>query len=860
MGAPSVHTSVPVVSMEAPTVIRRVLPNGLTLLVVEDRSRPLVAFDAVVRTGSATEASFLGTGVSHVVEHMLFKGTARRPVGTVEREAQSYGGSAQGYTTYDTTSYPLTVNQEHWEKAADLLVDVLFLPSMDPGEFSKEKEVVLRELKLRDDDPDRLVWDLLFENAYRIHPYRLPIIGLEPLLRSLTREDLVEYHRLRYRPNATVIAVVGDVEPNAVIRRFEELTASIVPGRIPPDALPEEPLPAASRELAQEADVELGYVAVGFPGVAILDPDLHALDLLAWILGGGRGSWMEKALKDTGIVHSVHCSSYTPFSRGLWVTTMRMDPERIPDAVRGAFQQIDRCQQELIPEVELEQAKRAFLREYLAARQTVGGVASDLATYETLAGDPAFAAQYLEKIQQLRPEDLRSAAQAHLKPEWATVVKLFPRGSHRVVEGKKEKSAPISSIRKKELGNGLRVLLAPDHRLPLVTFQVSLIGGVRSETEADNGISQLLAQMWLRGTRKRGAESLVESIRAMGGQIAPFSGRNSMGLHLEVVRSEAPEGLKLLGEILRESVFPVEELEKERRLALARLRASEEDPFSWGMRRLMAVLFSVHPYRLDPLGDSEALARLTREDLIRFYRRILDPRRMVVSVVGDFDPDEILPVVESIVGSLQAQEDTQFSIPKEPVLTQRRERQESTPRREALVMIGFPGLKVGDPQVPALDLIEGLLSGGAGRLFTEVREKRGMAYTVGAFAVHGVDPGAFVLYAVTDPVHLETVREALLEETGRLALAPVLQEELDRVREGILGGRRIARQAQATLAAQIGMDELYGLGYDFSERYEAHIKAVRPEEIQVLAKSLLDPKRSVVLVGRSGGDGGKEGR
>ncbi len=218
--------------VDRPPVVRKVFSNGLTLLVQEDRSHPLVAFHAVVPTGSSTEGEFLGTGVSHVLEHMLFKGTQSRPVGALEREARSYGGTTQGFTTYDTTSFQVVVNREFWSEGADLLVDPLFFPSMDSEEFAKEKGVVLRELKLRRDDPAQIAWDLLFSHAYRRHPYRIPIIGYEPLIQALTVEDAKRYHRLHYHPNTIVISVVGDVQAEAMIRRMEELTSKIPPARV----------------------------------------------------------------------------------------------------------------------------------------------------------------------------------------------------------------------------------------------------------------------------------------------------------------------------------------------------------------------------------------------------------------------------------------------------------------------------------------------------------------------------------------------------------------------------------------------------------------------------------------------------
>ncbi|MBI3322300.1 MAG: insulinase family protein [Candidatus Omnitrophica bacterium] len=868
MEPPSVPSSLK--SVERPHVVRKVLSNGLTVLAQRDASHALVAFHAVVRTGSSTEGEYLGTGISHVVEHMLFKGTARRPVGAVEKEARSYGGSAQGMTNYDTTSYPLTVNKEKWSEAADLLVDALFFPSMDAEEFRKERDVVLRELKLREDDPEQIAWELLFSNAYRVHTYRIPIIGYEPLLTKLTAEDVRTYHRIRYTPNSTVIAVVGDVDPEAAVRRIEELAGRIPPGKVTADPMPEEPPQLSPREVTQEADAGLAIYSTGYPGVPINHPDLYALDLLSWVLGGGRGSVLEKALKETGVVHSVSCWNYTPRDRGLFNVTLRADPERVPEAERRLEEELARFKETPLPAAELAAAKRAFLKDYLVGRQTVGGQAADLAGFEVLTGDPLFAYRYLEEVERIQPGDLQRTARAYLVPGRRTAVRIFPRGTSSAHPA----SAPAGSPQAKEsapqekaaprtekvvLDNGLRVLLRADHRLPLLTLQLSMLGGVRYETEQNNGISGIASRMLTRGTRRRSAEQITEELKRLGAHASPFSGRNSLGIALETVSAESEAAVRLLGEMVLQPAFHPEEVEKQRRLGMAALKTQEEDPFSWGIRRLAATLFTTHPYRLDPSGTQESLSKLQPEDLAHFHRIVLRPESMVLSVVGDFKREEILPLLKDVFGRFQAEPGLNPPVvPAEPPLARLRERMETAPRQEGILLIGFPGLSVADPRLPPLDLVETVLSGGAGRLFAEVRERRGLAYTVGGFSMPGVEPGAFVLYAVTDPSHLDQVRKAMLAEVQRVCAGPVPAEEMTEAKEGLLGQRRIARQTQAAQASQIAGDELFGLGFDHAEKYEARVRSLTAEEVRRTAQEILDPQRCVVVTGRPNAPDSKE--
>ncbi|MBI1953172.1 MAG: insulinase family protein [Candidatus Omnitrophica bacterium] len=835
----------------AAPIHRKVLPNGLVLLVEEDPSKPLVAFHAVVRAGSATEGEFLGSGISHVVEHMLFKGTGRRGVGQVEAEARSYGGTTQGYTTYDTTAYQLTVNKEFWRQGADLLLDALFSPSMDAAEFSKERDVVLRELKMRDDDPERLAWDLLFETAYQVHPYRIPIIGYEPLMTRLTREEAAAYHRRYYVPNNVVLAVTGDVKAKELFDRVEELTQAIPPGRVPPSTRVEEPLQLSPREALKEAPAAHAILAVGFPGVALASDDLFALDCLSWILGGGRGSVLEKGLKETGVVYSVHSYHYTPSQRGLFVVSMRLEPENLARAKALLGEALRQVREEPLPPREIEAAQKAVVREYLSGRQTVAGRASDLATHEVLAGDPDFSRRYVERMMKLTPQDLQRVARRYLDGERMTVTTLVPQG--RASEGAFSSAQAAAAPAKPELAalkNGLRLILLEDHRVPLVTIQVSMAAGVRCEDDENNGISALTARMLLRGTRRRGPAELNDLLRGMGASLVSVSGRNSLNLTIEVVGSELPKAVSLLGEIIQEPGFSTDELEKERKLLLAELAAQEEDPFSWGIRRLMRTLFTVHPYRLDPLGNKEAVSRVTHAELEAFFDMIRDPKWMVVGMAGDFKKEEAVRHLTAAFEKVSPGPGALPEPPEEPELTSPRSHLEAVPRQEGLVLIGFPGIALSDPRLPLVDLAENLLSGGAGRLFAEVRERRGLAYAVGASAIHGVDPGAFVLYALAEPAKMDEVREALLDQMRRLSREPFDPQEFQRAKQGLLGARRIARQSAGARLSQLCLNELYGLGLDFDERYEAGILMATEEDVRRGMFEVLNPEQHVVVIGQ----------
>lgn len=836
------------------------LPNGLTVLFQEDRQAPLVAMQAVVRTGSATEGAWAGTGISHVVEHMLFKGTATRPVGSIEREIKSYGGEINGHTSHDVTGYTVTVHRDHAAPAIALLSDALQNPSFDPAELTKELEVVFRELKLRRDDPEQFTADLVWSNRYRVHPYRFPIVGFESLLRSLTREDIVRYHRTHYLPNRTVLAIVGDVSQEAVQVAVEAAFGAWPRGVDPSGVTPVEPLPVAPRLVEETADVKLAQVVLAFPSVAIAHPDVVPLDTLAKVLGEGRGSRLDLALRESGLVHDVASWNYTPRDPGIFAVTLRLDPERIEEATARLWGVIQRVQEQPVTADELQAAKRSVIAQYLFGRQTVGSLAADLAIHEVLLGHAEFSRTYVERVQQVTAEDLQRVARQYVVRTAVTQVVVRPRGASAPSVKAAAGDSTQAPIEIHTLANGVRVLLRQDSRLPIVTLRVTGLGGLLYESPDTNGVSTLTARMLLRGTARWGAQELTALVRSLGGELASVSGRNSVGVSLSLLSQDVGKGLEVLSDVWHHPAFPADEFLKEQRLLTAEITHAEDDLFRWGTRRLYRALFPDHPYGMLPEGQLESVARLSVREVTEFHRLLMDPRRTVVSVFGDVQKAEALPLIERAFGQAPVESGVPPAVTAAAPLIRQNRTEDAWPRDEAVVLIGFRGAKVADPDAVVLDVLDMVLGGMGGRLYTEVRERKGQAYAVGSSVTHGLEPGSIVLYAVTSPQHTEEVIQALLEEVARLRDSLVTAEELAVAKQGLIGSQGIRLQTNGALSLHASLDELYGLGAQAYREYPAKVEAVTAEALRRVGERYLTPEACVIFAGRPRGSGVRRGR
>ncbi len=311
------------------TAQKWILPNGLTVIVQEDRSAPVASVQAWCETGSIYEDERLGAGMSHILEHMLFKGTKTRGGNAIARAVQDVGGYINAYTSFDRTVYWIDVPKAGVNAAIEILSDAMMNSTLPAEEYAKEQEVIRREFAMGFDDPDRMAGQLLFSTAYQRHSYRLPVIGLLDVFNQLTQEQVMQYYKSRYVPNNMTFVVVGDVDAEAVreqlVRHFQDQPArSLKPVYIPP-----EPPQLGLREVHQEFNTELTRLSLAWHIPEVTHPDVPALDLLSTVLGDGRSSRLYRRVREeAGLAFGVSAYSYTPGEPGLFGIDAMTEPEK----------------------------------------------------------------------------------------------------------------------------------------------------------------------------------------------------------------------------------------------------------------------------------------------------------------------------------------------------------------------------------------------------------------------------------------------------------------------------------------------------------------------------------------------------
>lgn len=830
-------------------VSKKVLDNGLVLLYKRSEPLGLVAIDINIKAGSALEGEYLGSGISHLVEHMVFKGTTSRKVGDVEREIKSYGGLINGSVSQDITNYHVVLPSKYLMNALLLLKDILENATFEPAEIEKEREVILKEVNLTKDDPERLIVKLLSENAYLEHPYRYPPIGYEKPLKALKRDDLVKYYRRMYVPNRMVICITGGIDDKVSADIEREFGNFNKPNYSIQNTVVNEPSQAGKREAQEWSEINLSYLTMGFHSVDILSKDLFALDVLSMILGMGDNSRLNKALfKEKKIVHNISAWNYTPRDPGLFIVNAILDQENMRPVIESVLLEIEKLKTGNMDDSELDTAKSMVIRDYVFSRETLQGQAADMCRNQILTGNPLFSEVYIDGVKKVTISDIKRVAEKYLSVDNLTIVKLLPLSS------KEDKTTvPIDTqqkegvIKKEVLPNGLTVLIREDYKSPIISICAAVSAGLSAEDAANNGIANMTSRMLLKGTSKRKEDEIRGFMEKNGGEIAPFSGFDNSGLSVTVLNDNFDQALEVLKDTLSDPVFPDSELAREKMLAIAMIKDENDDIFSTGANTFRKEMFKGSPYSMKIIGEMTSVSGLKREDLIKFYRDRYKAGNMVISVSGAVDAENAMKKIDKLFGDMKS-----GSLPESknvvPIQGGGVSKTIEMEREESLLIMSFRTTTNKDPDKYALEVLGSIMSGHSGRLFHELRDKLSLAYTLGCVQRQLNNGGYLAFYVTTTADKIDESRKAILSQIRTIRSKATSGAELEIAKRELEVTHEINMQTNDFFAFTSAIDELNGLGCDNVYKYNREIEKVTADDITRVAVKYLDTASCVEIV------------
>ncbi|HEY2786874.1 MAG TPA: pitrilysin family protein [Fimbriiglobus sp.] len=868
------------------------LPNGLNVYLLPVPSSPVVTTMVAYKVGSGDEDKNQ-TGLSHYLEHLMFKGTDKLMPGDIDRMTQRNGGANNASTNEDMTVYYFDFASDRWTAALEVEADRMRNLRIDAKhEFQQEKGAVISELKRDEDRP----WDLEFKRILPMlfpgdTPYSHPVIGEEADVRNATAAVIVRHYDKWYCPNNASLVIVGGFDPAEAMGKIRSLFGPIpkveLPARKPVPPAPNRTM-AVRKEFASKFDSP--RLLVGFNTTVVGNPDDDVLDVLSAVLSNGRTSRLYKRLIETDRVASdVSTSNGTGRYPGWFGIQVEAIPGKDRTKVESALQdELAKLVAEPITPTELARVRRGLIATFVY-RLEDGHDLCDLIARSVTYTDLTKLQNYLDRVLAVTPADLQRVAKKYFDPHSECIVWSLPAAAGKgeelarstsggMIGQKTGKPAGLRSrqaaradapaagsagldltrAKKTTLKNGLTLITLENHRLPIVVAQ-AYVADVRLREPADKaGLAALTGSLLEEGSTKHTGRQIATLTEDAGTRLS----FGTSGGSFKALTPDTEMALGLLFECLTEPTVPDEAFARKKEEQLAAIADMETQPVVKASNLFRAMVYGNHPFGRPAEGTKKTVEKLTAADCRAFHKLTFHPNVTTLVVVGDFDVAKLTALVEKATAAWPKGDDIPPKVAAPPKIDKATTAiVTDTAASQTHVFLGHLGITRNDPDYYTLLVMDNVLGTGPGftdRLSSTLRDRQGLAYTVNA-AITGSaseQPGLFQGYIGTFPDKYLTVRDGFLKEFNRIRDEPPSEKEVNDAKRYLLGSLPFRLTSNAAVAAQLLAAQRFGLGFDLLETFKKKVQAVTPEMVQTAAKKHLDPsKLTIVAVGPISSDG-----
>lgn len=809
------------------------LKNGQTLIVKEVHSNPIVTVDTWVRTGSVNETA-KNNGVSHFLEHLLFKGTEKHKLGEIENILESKGAVFNAATSKDYTHFYITTASRYFDEALDLHSDMLLNATIPQPELDRERKVVQEEIRRSKDNPGTILFNNMASNLFKGHPYSKETLGTTEIIGSIPRQDIMDYYRTWYVPPNMITIIVGDVNTDKVVSLVQQKFGGREYRK--PIAV-KYPIPASikkAEEKLEYGDYNTGYSILGFRGVPITDKkDNYALDIAAIILGDGRTSRLYQGVKEKAdIVNNISSGHYSMKDSSIFYVSSDFKPENYDKLKSAITKEIDRMRTEGVTEQELARAKTKVLRSFQYENESVEDIAGSIGYIMTIDGNLKSYTDYVENVSKIQADDVKKALNKFVLEHKSVTSTLLP---------KPQKSAmlPVADIKAKTvrtvLPTGMTVITDKNTSNDIISLSVFVKGGQFIETKA--GINSLIADTLTKGTQTKTALQISTELENSGIVISPSANPDYFEIQLKSVNTDFEKALGILKDIVNNPTFPQEHIDKSKSDIIESIRESRDNPSTYAFEKFSLAMFKNHPYgKIGPVIEQQ-LPTITRDEMIKYYNTYFVPANMIVSVSGNVNADEINRKLADVFPSKTGQKVDMAKLTAIPLNPSDRDVAIKKDVSTAWLDLGWaaPGI-TSAKDYASLKVVSAMLGNGlSSRLFSTLREKQGLAYEVSTIYPTRLDNTFFVLYIGTAPQNLAVAKQGFLGEINRIKTDPVSEKELAEVKQKIIGQYALAQETNQQKAHYLGWFETLGQGYEFNEKYPELINSVTAEDVRAVA-------------------------
>ena len=878
----------------------RTLANGLEVYSLRDPRTANVSVQMWYNVGSKDDPAGR-SGFAHLFEHILSRVTRNMAPQQlsflVEEEA---GGTRNASTGPDTTNYFETVPANRLEAMLWAHAERMGRSVLDQSVFEAERSIVKEEMRQRvlSQPYGRLQRYYLFDNSFAAHPYRRSGIGTIADLDSATLADARAFHENFYRPDNATLIVSGNFDQTQLDRWVDHHLGAIPrPGRPILRHHAAEPVRASGRSFtAYGPNVPLPAVVYSWQRPRQNHPDTAALSVLNQILSGGQSSRLFRSLVyERQLAQSVNTLNFGLEEAGvLAVQAIVANGRDIGETENALDAEIARVRDQPVTEAELTEARTEIVAGLLFQRETPEGRAFELGQNVTGANDPGWTDRLLAAVQRVTASDVQRVARQYLtdqtrisiryldqsqrgtdttpdpatQPTDVALGRTFPpaTATPNTLAPEAERVAPPApgplqpftapAVAERRLANGMRVVVARSTDLPLSAVNLVFGGGSAADPAGRPGVASMMTTLVDNGAGGMSAPELAARIESLGAQIGSSSSQDGTTIFVAAPAPNIDAAGRLLSQIVRSPAFAAEELERERRRALDRLRVNMRDPSFVSSAVGFRAVYGAAPYGAPVGGTPTSLASLTRDEIVAYHRSWWRPDNATMVITGGLDAEAGFALAERLFGD--------WTAPAEPMpaLPSNRAGAASAPRvivvdnpdsDQAAVAIAVRGIARSDPDYYPLLLANSALGGSStGRLFQEVRVRRALSYGANSVMPSYRDEGVLAAVAQTRNNAAPEVADVMLAEIRRMTEERLAADVLQKRRTLLLGA--FGRQVETTPGLGGFLSNLALLGLPMSEygRYVASLQAVTPDQIAASVAAEIDPaSASIIIVGRA---------
>jgi zinc protease len=885
------------------------LENGLRLLLYPDSSRPKVTVNMTVLVGSRHEG-YGETGMAHLLEHLLFKGTPTHP--NIPKALRDHGAQFNGTTSADRTNYFETVpaSAENLEFFIRMEADRLVNSYVKKEDLDSEMTVVRNEFERGENSPTGVLMKRITAAAYNWHNYGKPTIGNRSDIERVPIENLRAFYRKYYQPDNVVLVVAGQFDAAKALELVQTYFGAIPrPQRELKTTYTEEPEQDGERLVTLRRVGEVGVVGVAYHIPAGPHEDWAPLQVLSTILSSEPSGRLYKALVETKKATRVSASARGQHDPGLLMTQAEVrDPKELDEVRDIIIATVEDTGRQGVTAEEVNRARQQMLKARDLAAVDTNQTAIALSEWAA-QGDWRLYFLHRDRLEQITPSQVQAVAARYLQSNNRTVGVFIPTDMpqriaipatpdvNSLVEGYTGREAIAAGevfdatsanievrLQRMNLPEGIKVTLLPKKtRGQEVQLVLTLRYGNEENLKGYEAAAGLLPLLMLRGTKQLSYQQLRDELDRLNATLGTGGGGGRgrggppaagaagvLGFSIQTKRDTLPAVLEILRQVLREPTLPADQFELIKREWLASMEQSRTEPDTLASRRLRRQLA---PYAKDDIRYvptiEESIDRLTAvpyDQVRQLYHEYLSSQAGELTIVGDFDLEACLPVLKQALGGWTSTKPYARIVTPAPAGLVGSQQQLSTPdKANATYAAGivFP-LRDDDPDYPALVMANYIFGGSAldSRLGTRVRQQEGLSYSVGSnLSVSSFDTRAsLTINAICNPQNIDRVEKAIREEFVRLLRDGVTADELERAKQGFLEAQKVRRTTDGALAGLLSDLSYAGRTMTYQAGLEAKIDDLTPDQVVAAVRTHLDPQKLVIVTAGDFGAKAEAGR